>query len=325
MKKILLLIILILAVVFVGKYVYDKQINKEITLGGSDAASVSVSTGQTLVESGKSLKYTASIKVVNSTPSASSTFTFINMPVLYKQESQRVSRGNSYTMLTSVSPKGNIVDDATGISYPLTGPIYVIGSGNAKQFTVHATYANLPPGTYKVSLGVDGKSPAGYSINGGKRKPLPGIQTNAVTISSSTIATSTPAAWITFASSSLYKTISNATATPTGLEGRITVSLTAGTVDLIKMETAGQIDIINVKTGAVVKSYLSVVGGYSTDRYQAGMSYPITFLVNASAWDLTSTVAYKAVLRNVSVKSVNGVTTNIPLDPTVFTTNSVVY
>ncbi|MEN9604957.1 MAG: hypothetical protein RJB39_642 [Candidatus Parcubacteria bacterium] len=190
MKKILLLIVLILVIIFVGKYVYDKQkTGAAVSLANvSNSAQVSGSKDQFLtIEKGKRgdiLVYNATIKVVNPTKQATSAITFLNMPVLFK-----LNAAGQYQIATSVRPTGIITEEGTNTITNLNGPIYVIGAGAMKRFTVNASFTDLPPGTYRVSLGASGIGNwSGYSINGGALQPLPTSQTNSVTIATSTLA-----------------------------------------------------------------------------------------------------------------------------------------
>lgn len=296
MKKILLLIILIAAVVFVGKYVYDKK-NSEgsVTLGESNTANVSVSKDQELkVINGKRgdvLTYTGTMKVVNSTRQASSSFTFLNMPVLYKL----IPGTTQYTIATSAIPTGNIKDDK-GQLYPLTGPVVVIGVGAAKHFTVSAVWTGLPAGTYKASLGTSNNW-SGYSINGGALQPLPTMQARAVVVASSGPALKNLS--FTFASTSLILVQNGTTGSVTGAEARFRAMVTPVGMDVTASSLQGVVQLKNATSGQVLASSTAVVVAPSgVTVFRVGNTYPVDFMVSYGTSTIQPGNVYKAQLVN---------------------------
>lgn len=291
MKKNLLLVILILVVVFVGKYVYDKK-NSEgsVTLGESNTANVSVSKDQELVvkkgKRGDVLIYTGTMKVVNSTRQASSSFTFLNMPVLYRL----IPGTKQYTIATSAIPTGNIKDD-NGQLYPLTGPVFIIGAGATKRFTVNATWTDLPAGTYKASLGTSNNW-SGYSINGGALQPLPTMMTRSV------VASSTPVMkdlLFNFSSSTLIAVQNGVNGNVTGLEAKFRTMVTPSGMDVKADSLYGAIQLKVATSGQVVASSSAVVTGPSgVSVFQVGRTYPVEFTINFATSALRFGNVYKA-------------------------------
>lgn len=296
MKKLLLLVVLILIAVFVGKYVYNKQATKgSVTLGESNTANVSVSKDQELVvikgKRGDVLTYTGTMKVVSPATQASSSFTFLNMPVLYKL----IPGTTQYAIATSAIPTGNI-RDAKGQIYPLTGPIFIIGGGTLKQYTVNAVWANLPAGTYKASLGTS-NSWSGYSINGGALQPLPTMQARAVVIASSTPVQKNLT--FTFASTSLILVQNGANGSVTGAEARFRAMVTPVGMDVTASSLQGAVQLKNATSGQVLASSTAVVVAPSgVTVFRVGNTYPVDFMVAYGTSTIQPGNVYKAQLVN---------------------------
>ncbi len=319
MKKILLIVVLVLAIVFVGKYIYDKNIVSAVSFEKSNTASVSVGKAQTLtVDKQQGLIYSATIKLTNTTNSASSTFSFLGMPVLFF----KAANMNQYVVATGTVIRSATLTDEYGQNFPITGPVYVIGAGASKQYKVRVEYSNLRPGSYKASLGTPNtESWNGYFINNGPKQPLPTQQTGAVTV-----AASIPAKFSN-ASSTIF-VAKNASGTPAGIGGNIFTLMNVGNNNL-QTGVSAQIDLVHATSGVMLRSHLVTLATNPGQVYNARTTYPLQFSILFGPFDqiynLVRGTPYKVILRNISVIDVYGVKTVIPLDAKGFSTNVVTY
>lgn len=319
MKKILLIIVLVLAIVFVGKYIYNKNIVSAVSFEKSNTASVSVGKVQTLtVDKQQGLAYTASVNLTNTTNSASSTFSFLGMPVLFF----KAANMDQYVVATGTVIRSAAFTDEYGQNFPLTGPVYVIGMGASKQYKIRVEYSNLRPGSYKAALGTpNAESWNGYFINNGPKQSLPTQQTLAATVSDIVPAK------ISSASSTIF-VARNASGTPTGISGNMAVLMNVGNNNL-KTGVSGEMDLIHATSGALLRSHLITLATNPGQVYNARSTYPLQFSVSFSQFSQTNNLVrgtpYKVILRSISVTDINGVKTVIPLGSKEFSSKTLIY
>ena len=321
MKKIVLLIILVVALIFAGKYVYDKQSGNPISLGGAnDTAQVSGSKDmgltKTVVNGSNALLYTAELMVTNYSK-REMTVVFFGMPQLFKMD----QTGNYPTPVATsgVRVSGYISDPATTTRHSLNGPLY-IRPGETKRFVVNAVFTDMATGTYKAALGAKGVS--GYTINGGSLQLLPSMKSRSVDFFSNDVVFKN-------ASSTLINTYSGAGGAVNGLFSHFKVLATPIGSDVMASSVVAHITLVNVATGAVVSSSTIPATAWtpSASLFRIGNTYQLDFAKQyASSTGFPPTgSAYRASLNSITWIDINNTRRTKSLHPNTYLTNVMIY